>query len=413
MTAGALAVARSLPPKADPGRSRTGGVDPVGQVDFKPSAMPAVRVLLRTSPALSVEIGGPYLAPAPGDWRVLAQGSSLPMAEVTATPTGLRIGARAFSSDRIDLRVVQPGTLWFGAVRYPGHLRLIRRADGRVAAVNLVGVEEYVLHTLGEAEAGAPGRDDGRQSPEESLRAQAIVLRSRAIYEMKTAPADNEWDVDAGAAGMAFRGLESRDGERSAFRQDRERLRAAIGLTRGIVLSYRGRVFCTYFTAACGGHTLDAPSVFPVAAPPLVGVACQACRDLADSSWEKTITGEELRARVARYCQKTGQSWGPLVRIEALAAPAGRVSEVTLVGAQGTCRLSAHLFRTQVAGEDLLPGNVFTVEPRADEYRFSGRGEGHGVGLCLVGAGEMARHARTCPEILAHYFPGAELIPVW
>lgn len=410
MTAGALAVARSLPPKADLGRSRTGALDPVGQIDcIKPSAIPPLRVLLETSPTVSVEIGGPYLATAPADWRVLAQGSSLPIAEVTATPTGLQIGARTFSSDKIDLRVVQPDTLWVGAVRYPGHLRLIRRADGRVAAVNLVGLEEYVLNSLGEAQGDSAARDDR----EEALCAQAIVLRSRAMYEMKTAAAGSQWDVEPGAAGMAYRGLESREGEPSAVRQGRERLRTAVGPTRGIVLSYKGRLFCTYFTAACGGHTLDGRSVFPVAAPPLVGVACRACRDLVDSSWEKTIAGEELRARVARYCQKTGQSLGPLVRVEASPALEGRAAEVTLVGAQGTCRLSAHLFRTQVAGEDILPGNVFTVEQREDEYHFSGRGEGHGVGLCLVGACEMARHDRTCLEILAHYFPGAELIPVW
>lgn len=413
MTAGALAVARSLPPKADVGRSRAATVEPVGPIDFKPSALPPVRALVAMGSTLSVEIAGPYLATAPDDWRVLAQGSSLPVAAVTATPTGLQIGARTFSSDKIDLRVVQPDTLWIGAVRYPGHLRLVRRADGRIAAVNLVGLEDYVLNSLGRGGGPDSARDARRQASEESSRAEAIVLRSRAMYEMKTAAAGSPWDVDASTPGKAYRGLESREDAPSGPRQDLAALRAAVGPTRAVVLSYQGRLFCTYLTAACGGHTLDGRAVFPVAAPPLVGVACPACRNRPDSSWEKTIAGQQLRARVAAYCQKTGQSLGPLTRIDVSAAPAGRVPEVTLVGAQGTCRLSAHLFRTQVAGEELLPGSVFTVEKREDEYRFSGRGEGHGVGLCLAGAAEMAQRHHTCLEILAHYFPGAELIPVW
>ncbi len=379
--------------------------------------MPQVRVLLGARPTVSVgiEIGGPYLVTSPGDWRVLAQGSSLPAAEATATDHGLRIGARTFSADKIDLRVVQPDTLWVGSTRYAGHLRLIRRADGRIAAINLVGLEEYVRGALGQVAMDGAGHDDRQETPEEAVRAQAIVLRSRTLYEMKTAgAAGGDWDLDDAASGLPpYRGLESRDGQRAALRHEESRWREIVGQTRGIVLTYQGRLFLTCFTAACGGHTLDGRLVFPAAAPPLIGVACPVCQAAASLPWEKTVAGETLRSRVAKYCQKTGHSLGPLVRIEVSDAPVGRVPEVTLVGTQGTCRLSAHLFRTQVAGEDLLAGNVSTVEQQEDSYHFTGRGVGHGVGLCQAGACGLAQNGRTCLEILAHYFPGAEWTPVW
>ena len=42
----------------------------------------------------------------------------------------------------------------------------------------------------------------------------------------------------------------------------------------------------------------------------------------------------------------------------------------------------------------------------------SGRGYGHGIGLCQTGALEMARQGRSAEEILAHYYPGARLVRV-
>ncbi len=39
-------------------------------------------------------------------------------------------------------------------------------------------------------------------------------------------------------------------------------------------------------------------------------------------------------------------------------------------------------------------------------YRFKGRGFGHGVGLCVIGAGRRASKGATAEEILKFYFPG-------
>ena len=40
---------------------------------------------------------------------------------------------------------------------------------------------------------------------------------------------------------------------------------------------------------------------------------------------------------------------------------------------------------------------------------FSGKGSGHGVGLCQAGAEEMAREGKSYREILNYYYPGTEL----
>jgi len=49
------------------------------------------------------------------------------------------------------------------------------------------------------------------------------------------------------------------------------------------------------------------------------------------------------------------------------------------------------------------------IVPVAGEFRFTGEGYGHGVGMCQFGANGMARRGAGFREILARYYPGTEL----
>ena len=82
----------------------------------------------------------------------------------------------------------------------------------------------------------------------------------------------------------------------------------------------------------------------------------------------------------------------------------GRVSRVaagshTLDGAQLRARL----------GYTRLKSLAFEMERTADGVRFTGRGYGHGAGLCQWGAKALADAGKGYRDILGHYYPGAEL----
>src|SRR6185503_2189772 len=64
-----------------------------------------------------------------------------------------------------------------------------------------------------------------------------------------------------------------------------------------------------------------------------------------------------------------------------------------------------------------LPDTLFTakrLQPARGEpgWLFSGRGWGHGVGLCQVGAYGMAVRGHSYRDILAHYYTGTRLGPL-
>ncbi|MGH9218613.1 MAG: hypothetical protein ACRD1W_04895, partial [Vicinamibacterales bacterium] len=71
--------------------------------------------------------------------------------------------------------------------------------------------------------------------------------------------------------------------------------------------------------------------------------------------------------------------------------------------------ISGHEFRMavgRVAGWQTIKSTAFDVDRTGSGYRFRGRGFGHGVGLCVIGAGRRASRGASAEEILRFYFPG-------
>jgi stage II sporulation protein D len=46
-------------------------------------------------------------------------------------------------------------------------------------------------------------------------------------------------------------------------------------------------------------------------------------------------------------------------------------------------------------------------------FVFEGTGKGHGAGMSQHGAAGMARAGKTYLEILAHYYPGTEVVRMY
>jgi stage II sporulation protein D len=60
-------------------------------------------------------------------------------------------------------------------------------------------------------------------------------------------------------------------------------------------------------------------------------------------------------------------------------------------------------------GWNEVRSDLYEIENTSISVIFSGRGSGHGAGLCQAGAEEMAREGRSYREILAFYYPGTSL----
>jgi stage II sporulation protein D len=89
----------------------------------------------------------------------------------------------------------------------------------------------------------------------------------------------------------------------------------------------------------------------------------------------------------------------------------GRVGRIRVDGSNGQ---SVEVEGLAVRWTLDVPDTLFTAKrlaPKGQEpgWLFTGRGFGHGVGLCQVGAYGMAQRGRSYREILSHYYTGVEL----
>ena len=103
---------------------------------------------------------------------------------------------------------------------------------------------------------------------------------------------------------------------------------------------------------------------------------------------------------------------GDLLALEPLEyGVSGRIVRLRLVGSEGSLEVRGLGVR-RVLG---LSDNLFFAEPRHAPdgrlrgYWFTGRGWGHGLGLCQAGAYGMAAAGADYRQILAHYYPGTEI----
>jgi stage II sporulation protein D len=93
--------------------------------------------------------------------------------------------------------------------------------------------------------------------------------------------------------------------------------------------------------------------------------------------------------------------------------PSGRALKLAFRTASGDPQLiSASSLRFAIGrslGWNQVRSDLYNIETTTTSVVFSGRGAGHGVGLCQAGAEEMAKEGMNYHQILAFYYPGASL----
>jgi SpoIID/LytB domain protein len=263
-----------------------------------------------------------------------------------------------------------------------GHaLRIGSTADGHITQIPL---EVYVSRVL--AGEGDP------KAAEAAQQALAIAIRT---YALKNS------------------GRHSRDGydlcdstHCQVPRPSTPTSRRAAMATTGQVLTYHGDVAEVFYSASCGGRSERAADVWPGADYPyLVARRDEVCED--DLAWMTDFRLDDVQ----RALERVGFEGGRLkdVHVDGRTS-SGRVARLRLSGMRPDV-IAADQFRLAV-GAVVLKSTAFTVEKHGDELRFTGRGFGHGVGMCVIGAARRATRGETARAILAQYYPGLEITPL-
>ena len=85
----------------------------------------------------------------------------------------------------------------------------------------------------------------------------------------------------------------------------------------------------------------------------------------------------------------------------------GRVERLRVSGMRPD-EVTGPAFRDAL-GTTRIRSTAFTLARQGNVVRFTGRGYGHGVGMCVIGAGRRARRGESLEAILAQYYPNLQL----
>ncbi len=353
-------------------------VPEVPQLPHAPGAVeepPYVRVRLQSAGKLRAAVD------ARGTWRE-ADGSATLPAPPGAGPwtIGARRGSLVLNGTPLGVpaAVLHParGTFRLEGREYRGRL-LVRATDDGLRAINVVPPEDYLRSVV--------ASEMYVNWPMEALMAQAVAARTYMLYAVLR---DKGYltPID-----LAYKGAGAETGATDL----------AVKLTEGIVLTYRGDLFCAYFHSTCGGHTVAAEKVFHRdAIPPLSGVPCEWCRASPAYRWRAVFAAGEILDALRDAGVQTIRSIVPTGT-----EPEGYAREVLINGQKS---LDANRFRLALGGAE-LKSTRFQVEQTGQQFAFSGWGYGHGVGLCQWGARGMAKEGYRWQQILRHYYPGVEI----
>ncbi|MCR4860615.1 MAG: DUF4922 domain-containing protein [Bacteroidales bacterium] len=293
-------------------------------------------------------------------------------------------------------------------LKFAGGLKFIVEGD-RVRAVNLVGMEDYLLSVIS-SEMKASAAPD-------LLKAHAVISRSWLTARMADHSAHELFDVCADDHCQRYQGLTMAVGEN---------VRKAIDETWGQVLRYDGQICDTRYSKCCGGRTelfstcwedVDYPYLQSVEDPwcdceddailsQVLNDYDQTTRDFHD--WTVRYAPEELSALLR---ERTGTDFGEIRSLEALErGPSGRIKYLKVTGSKHTEVIGKELAIRRALSTSHLKSSAFSVErDPAGAFVLRGRGWGHGVGLCQIGAAVMADRGYDYRQILQHYYPGATI----
>ncbi|MBI3297514.1 MAG: SpoIID/LytB domain-containing protein [Elusimicrobia bacterium] len=347
--------------------------------------------ILASAPSATFRPSGAFKAidQATGELVSLVSGRDYPVeAESVAAKPGLVFGPHLMKGPARLLPGGPDDFVSIGARKYRGNLVFRPNPDGTLTVVDELGLEEYLFGVL--------PHEMSPDWPLEALKAQAVVSRTFALNSLGKHEAAG-FDLTDDTLSQVYTGLTT----------ESERVRQAVRATAGETLSWRGKPLRVYFHSTCGGHTSDPAEVWGGDSDaPLAGVKDRWCKASPHYRWEAYFPRTDIVAALNR----NGLTVAQLLDVrEGRRGRAGWLKELRLKTEAGWSRVSANQFRRWLGTKDLKSVRFEAIRERRKGFDFEGRGYGHGVGLCQWGARGQAEAGRDYEQILALYFPGADL----
>ena len=252
---------------------------------------------------------------------------------------------------------------------------------GTLLLINNCDVEDYV--------AGVVKAEGQYGKYPEYFKTQAVIARTYMYRHLKKHVLDG-FNLCDNIHCQAFNGI-----------TDDTIIVGATQATWGLVILGADKIpIISAFHSNCGGETVSSENLWLTGQPYLGKVTDTYCTSSRNARWRKSIAVSD---------------WIAYLKTRGLASTPGNLSQLNF---SQTTRLNDYRTGTfkvplmQVREDFGLRSTFFSVRVEGDSVVLSGRGYGHGVGLCQEGAMVMASKGFDFRKIIAFYYKGVSISDV-
>lgn len=265
---------------------------------------------------------------------------------------------------------------------YPSNIK-VRVLAGYLLVLNNIYIQQYL--------PGVVYAESGGGHTREYYKVQAIISRTYARSN-GFKHEDEGFNLCDGVHCQAYRG-------KIMGKKD---IPEAVAETNDIVVVDENlNLITAAFHANCGGQTANSEQVWSKPVSYLKSVKDSYCTTQSSAYWKKEISKDAWLAYLKKYKFPVSDS--------TCVATCTQFDQSSRVMCFSSCSQSVHLknLRTDLK----LKSTFFSVSAGENNtIVLTGRGFGHGVGLCQEGAMKMAKLGLSYEEILKHYFTGVSVV---
>jgi stage II sporulation protein D len=318
----------------------------------------------------------------------------------------ISIADKIFSSDTFFITCVnEDAFVKLNGNNYRGRIKVFL-IDSQIKVVNQIGLESYVKGVMTKEMPLGKGKENY-----EALKAFSICIRTYAL--LKIFENKKYFDIYPDTRDQVYGGVDAENTYSSSI----------VDETLGQILSYNGSPAVIFYHAACGGYTEDVNNVFSNnKLPYLVTVQDGSepyCGIAPKFNWTEEYSNATFISRLFDSRLIPSKNY-KLIDLKIVSRfESGRVNElrITLIDNLRNEK-NVSLFGNNIRyviktsnGKSILKSTMIDITFAKDRsVLISGKGNGHGVGLCQWGAIGQSQKGIDYLSILNHYFPGTKVI---
>jgi stage II sporulation protein D len=259
--------------------------------------------------------------------------------------------------------------------RFDDNLKIVAQRN-KMQLINNIDLDNYV--------AGVVEAEVGRKPRKEYFKLQAIICRTYALANTEKHVVDG-YNLCDEVHCQAYHG-------KTFFNNIIE---AAMQTRGAVIVDSDIQLITAAFHSSCGGQTVNSEDVWSKSLYYLRSVKDTFCLSHKDATWQKEIDKNQWKKYLTAHLPNT-------------------ISEKRYMNFYLVDRLKyfpeSNLSFEELRGKFRLRSTYFNIQETENKVLLKGRGFGHGVGLCQIGAMEMAALGYNYSEILHFYYSGVHII---